>query len=324
MLLPICAIVVQPRMFTRTPTTTWCRRRATESLRYTDPHTLYAQMNDTPITVLRSHRGWRSLPLKELWTKRALLAFMVWRDIKVRYRQTALGALWAILQPFLTMVVFTVFFGRMARIDSLDLPYAVFSYAAILPWTLFSQGLTQASNSVANAGAMLKKVYFPRLILPIAQVLVPAVDFVLALFVYFGLMAYYHVPATWRLLWIPVLALATTVTALGPALWLAATNVRYRDVRHAVPFFVQLWMFVTPVIYPTATITAKLQEWGLPTWLYGLNPVAGIIAASRWILLDLSRPDVAVVVTSAVVSLLLLITGAFWFRRTERTFADIA
>ncbi len=281
-------------------------------------------MQTSKLTVLEPHQGWRSLRLPELCSYRELLGFMVWRDIKVRYRQTVLGVLWAVLQPLLTMVVFTIFFGRMAGIDSLGMPYAVFSYAGILPWTLFSQGLTQASNSVVGSAALIRKVYFPRLILPLSQIVVPAIDFALAFLVYLGLMVFYGVPFTPRLLLIPMLLLLTMAAALGPALWLAALNVRFRDVRYAVPFFIQLWMFVTPVIYSTEAITNKLSDLGLPGWLYGLNPMAGVVSTFRWALLDLPAPDLQVVATSFATSVLLLVSGAFWFRRTERSFADIA
>jgi lipopolysaccharide transport system permease protein len=276
-----------------------------------------------PVTVIRPSGGWPRLDLAELWAYRELLYFFIWRDVKVRYKQTLLGAAWAILQPLLAMVVFTVFFGRMANIDSDGYPYPIFSYAALLPWTLFAQGVSQASNSLVGAQNLLKKVYFPRLLVPAASALAPVVDFVLACSVFLVLMARYDVAPTPRMLLLPALVALTLATSLGVGLWLSALNVRYRDVRHALPFFVQLWLFVTPVIYPTSKVVEKLSDLGLPGWLYGLNPMAGVVSGFRWALLGSAAAHWGVVLASAMVAGLLLAGGLCWFRRTERGFADL-
>ncbi len=275
------------------------------------------------VTIVRPSSGWTPIDFREIWAYRELLYFFVWRDIKVRYKQTLLGAAWAILQPLLTMVVFTLFFGRMANIDSDGYPYPIFSYAALLPWTLFAQGVSQSSNSLVGAQNLLKKVYFPRLLVPAASAVAPVVDFVLAFSVYLLLMAYYGVAPTARLLLLPILVAVTLLASLGVGLWLSSLNVRFRDVRHAVPFFIQLWLFVTPVIYPTGKVLERLDDLGIPGWLYGLNPMAGVVAGFRWALLGSETAHVGVMLTSFVMSTILLVGGLFWFRRTERSFADL-
>jgi len=273
--------------------------------------------------IIRPRRGWTAIDFRELWRYRELLFFFVWRDVKVRYKQTLLGAVWAILQPFLTMVVFTVFFHRMANISSGDLPYPIFSYAGVLPWTLFAAGLSASANSLVGSQALLKKVYFPRLLLPLAAVGAPVVDFCLGFLVYIGMMFWYGIMPSWRLLLVPPLLLLVALTSLSMGFWLAAINVRYRDVRYVIPFFVQIWLFVTPVIYPTDKITSHLVKIGLPPWLYGLNPMVGVIQTFRWALVGESTNVAPLLVMSLVIVGILILTGAFYFRRTEQVFADI-
>ena len=277
-----------------------------------------------PATIrIQPSEGWTSLRLKEVWAYRELLYFLVWRDVKVRYKQTIFGVTWAILQPLMTMVVFTIFFGGLARVGSDGLPYPLFSYAGLLPWTFFAQGVSQASNSLVGSANLIKKVYFPRLIVPLASVLGGLVDFVVAFAVLIGLMAYYGIWPSLTMVWLPVFLLIATAAGLGVGLWLSALNVEYRDFRHVVPFLIQLWLFATPVIYPASTVQEKLSSMGLPTWLYGLNPMAGVVQGFRWALFGRSSFSPADLSASAAASALLLISGAFFFRRMERTFADI-
>ncbi|MDQ2979584.1 MAG: ABC transporter permease [Acidobacteriota bacterium] len=273
--------------------------------------------------VIRPSRGWISLKLKEVWEYRELLYFLIWRDVKVRYKQTVLGAAWAILQPVATMIVFTIFFGRLANVGSDGLPYPLFSYAGLLPWTFFAQALSQSSDSLVGSGNLIKKVYFPRLVIPASSALAPIVDFAIAMLVLIGMMIYYGVWPSAAVLYLPLLLLLAFGTALGVGMWLAALNVQYRDIRYVVPFFVQLWLFVTPVIYPMSQVTKKLQAMGLPGWLYGLNPMAGVVEGFRWALLGTGSKPGPVVLASAGVTLLLLISGAMYFRRMEKMFADV-
>jgi lipopolysaccharide transport system permease protein len=260
--------------------------------------------------------------LRELVEYHELLYFLVWRDIKVRYKQSLLGAAWAILQPFMTMVVFTIFFNRLAGVGSGDVPYPLFSYAGLLPWTFFAQGLSQSSNSLVGSANLIRKVYFPRVVVPMSSILSGAVDFALAFVVLLAMMAFYGVWPTATIVFLPLLVLLAFATALGVGLWLAALNVEYRDVRYVVPFIVQLWLFVTPVIYPSAAVVAKLEEIGLPGWLYGLNPMAGVVEGFRWGLFGGAAP-VPIIVASSVSALFLLISGAMYFWRVEETFADV-
>lgn len=278
---------------------------------------------DVPTLVIQPSRGWISLKLKEVWEYRELLYFLVWRDVKVRYKQTVLGAAWAILQPLTTMVIFTIFFGRLAKVGSEGLPYPIFSYAGLLPWIFFAQGLSQASDSLVGSSSLIKKVYFPRLVIPFSSVLAAVVDFALAFVVLLGMMAYYGIWPSATVVYLPFLLLLAFGTALGVGMWLSALNVEYRDVRYVVPFFVQLWLFVTPVIYPTSKVTGMLQEIGLPAWLYGLNPMTGVVAGFRWALLSTGSRPGPIILASTSVTLLLLFSGAFYFRRMEKTFADI-
>jgi lipopolysaccharide transport system permease protein len=268
-------------------------------------------------------RGWTSLRLKEVWTYRELLYFLIWRDVKVRYKQTVLGAAWAILQPLMTMLVFTIFFGRLAKVGSDGLPYPIFSYAGLLPWTFFAQGLSQSSASLVSSSNLIKKIYFPRLIIPISAVLGGLVDFAIAFAVLIGMMAYYGIRPSVAIAFLPLLLLFVIATTLGAGMWLSSLNVEYRDVRYAVPFFVQLWLFVTPVIYPSSRVIAKLHELGLPEWLYGLNPMVSAVEGFRWALLGTGWRAGSVLIASTGVTILLLVSGAFYLRRMERTFADV-
>ena len=228
------------------------------------------------ITVIRPSRGWISLNLRDLWEYRELLYFLTWRDVKVRYKQTVLGAAWAIIQPFFTMVVFSVFFGKLAKMPSDNIPYPIFSYAALVPWTFFANGLSQSSSSLVASANLIKKVYFPRLVVPISSVISGAVDFVLAFVVLLGMMLYFGTVPTWNVLWLPLLLLLALVTSLGVGLWLTAMNVQFRDVRYAVPFLVQAWMFATPIAYPSSLLD---EPWRT---LYGINPMAGVVEGFRW------------------------------------------
>jgi lipopolysaccharide transport system permease protein len=278
---------------------------------------------EVSITRIRPSRGWSSLALHDVWAYRELLYFLVWRDVKVRYKQTLLGAAWAILQPLLTMVVFTIFFGGLAKVGSDGLPYPIFSYAGLLPWTFFAQGLTQSSGSVISDSSLITKVYFPRLVIPIASVLAPIVDFAISFGVLIGMMAWYRIPPAASIVWLVPLLILAMVTALGVGLWLSALSVEYRDVRFVVPFFVQIWLFVTPVIYPASKVTAKLEELGLPGWLYGLNPMSGVVEGFRWAILGTGTLHISVLLASVGVASVLLVSGAFYYRRMERGFADV-
>jgi lipopolysaccharide transport system permease protein len=269
-----------------------------------------------PIHFERS-RGWVGVRFDELWLYRELLYFLIWRDVKVRYKQTLLGAAWAIIQPFFTMVVFSLFFGRLAKIPSDGIPYPVFSYAALVPWTFFAQGLTQASNSLVLSGNLIKKVYFPRLLVPSATVLAGLVDFVLAFAMLLVIMLYYGLAPSANALWVPLLLLLALGTSLGASLWLAALNVQYRDIRYVVPFLVQVWLFATPIAYPSSLLE---EPWRT---IYGLNPMAGVVEGFRWALLGTTAAPVAILLVSSLVASGLLISGVYFFRRMERTFADV-
>ena len=279
---------------------------------------------DLPLTapplnylVLEPSPGWVSLRLRELWEYRELLYFLTWRDIKVRYKQTVLGAAWAILQPFLTMVVFSLFFGRLARIPSDGVPYPIFSFAALVPWTLFAYGLTQSSASLVASQNLIKKIYFPRLVIPIASVLSALVDFMIAFGVLLGMMLWYGVTPTMNVCWLPALVLLALTTSLGVGLWLCALNVQYRDVKYMMPFLTQFWLFATPIAYPSSLLPESLRV------LYGLNPMAGVIEGFRWALLNTDTQPGPMILASASVATALLVSGLFYFRRMEKTFADI-
>ncbi len=270
-----------------------------------------------PFIRIQPSSGWVSLKLYELWEYRELLYFLIWRDIKVRYKQTVLGAAWAIIQPLLTMVVFSLFFGKLAKVPSDGIPYPIFSYAALVPWTFFAQGLSQASNSLVGSANMIKKIYFPRLAVPIATVLAGVVDFILAFAVLLLMMLYYGIVPTLNILWLPLFFLLALITSLGVSLWLSTMNVQFRDVRYTVPFITQFWLFATPIAYPSSLLT---EPWRT---LYGLNPMAGVVEGFRWALLGTDTASGPIIFVSTAVSLILLVSGAYYFRRMEKTFADV-
>jgi len=276
-----------------------------------------SQCPAVPTLVIQPSRGWVSLRLGELWEYRELLYFLVWRDVKVRYKQTALGAAWAIIQPFFTMVVFSLFFGKLAKIPSEGVPYPIFSYAALVPWTFFSNGLTQSSNSLVGSANLITKVYFPRLTIPIATVLSGVIDFVLAFAVLLGMMLYYGIIPTVNVLWLPLFLLLALVASLGVGLWLSALNVEYRDVRYVVPFLTQFWLFATPIAYPSSLLN---EPWRT---LYGLNPMVGVVEGFRWALLGTNTAPGPMIAVSSLAAVLILVGGAFYFRRMEKTFADV-
>ena len=266
---------------------------------------------------IQASSGWVSLRLDELWAYRELLYFLIWRDIKVRYKQTLIGAAWAIIQPVLTMVVFSLFFGKLAGIPSDGIPYPIFAYAALVPWSFFSSGLTQSSNSLVGSANLIRRVYFPRLIIPLASVLSGIIDFALAFVVLVAMMFFYGIVPTVNIVFLPLLWLLALVTALGVGLWLSAMNVQFRDVRYAVSFLAQFWMFATPIAYPSSLLDEPWRS------LYGINPMAGVVEGFRWALLGVETPPGTILAVSAVVALGLLVSGVLYFRRMERTFADV-
>ncbi len=276
-----------------------------------------ATTDNPPVTRIQPSRGWVSLKLHELWEYRELLYFLTWRDIKVRYKQTALGAAWAIIQPLFTMMVFSLFFGRLAKIPSDGIPYPIFCYAALVPWTFFANGLTQSSNSLVGSSNLITKVYFPRLTIPLATVFSGLIDFLLAFALLLAMMVYYNVPITLKVFWFPVFLSLALVTSLGVGLWLSALNVQYRDVRYVVPFIAQFWMLATPIAYPSSLLK---EPWRTA---YGLNPMAGVVEGFRWALLGSQISVGPLLIASALASVLILIGGAFYFRRMEKTFADV-
>jgi lipopolysaccharide transport system permease protein len=271
-----------------------------------------------PVIVIRPSRGWVALNLRELWSYRELGYFFVWRDLKVRYKQTVFGALWAIIQPFMLMVVFSLFLGRISGIAPASVPYPLFAFAGLVPWTLFSQSLIGSSDSLVGASNLIQKVYFPRLLLPVSAIGSRLLDFVIAMAVLGLMMFYFGILPSATVLWVlPLTALAVT-TALAVGIWLSAANVRYRDVRQLVPFLVQLWLFASPVAYSAEIVPPK---W---LWLYQLNPMAGVIEGFRWALLGQGGPPpVGAILVSTGVTAVVLVLGLAYFRRTERTFADV-
>jgi lipopolysaccharide transport system permease protein len=272
---------------------------------------------ESPVIRIQPSYGWIPLKLRELWEYRELIYFLTWRDVKVRYKQTVLGAGWAIIQPFFSMLVFSLFFGRLAKIPSDGIPYPIFSYAALVPWTFFAHGLSQASNSLINSANLIKKVYFPRLGIPLATVLSGVVDFTLAFIVLLGMMLFYGIVPTVNTLWLPLFLLLALVTALGVGFWLSAMNVQFRDVRYTIPFLTQFWLFATPIAYPSSLLS---EPWRT---LYGLNPMVGVVEGFRWALLDTDTAPGPIVTVSALAALTVLVSGAFYFRRMEKTFADV-
>jgi homopolymeric O-antigen transport system permease protein len=270
-----------------------------------------------PVLRIAPPRGWLEWNLDEVWQNRELLYFFVWRDIKVRYKQTAIGAAWAVLQPFLTMVVFSLFFGKLAHIPSEGLPYPVFYYSALLPWTYFAGAMQHSTNTIVENQRVITKVYFPRLVLPLSAVISGLVDFAVALLLFFGMMFYYRIVPTWHLMLLPVFLLLALLTALGVGLWLSALNAIYRDVKYVLPFLVQFWLFASPVAYPATMVPEKWR------WAYGLNPMAGVIEGFRWSLSGQGAPPVRLLSASVGVLLLLLLGGLVYFQKMETTVADV-
>jgi lipopolysaccharide transport system permease protein len=303
-----------------------------------------AEPSELPHKRLEPSKGWVSLKLRELWEYRELLYFLTWRDIKVRYKQTVLGAAWAIIQPFMTMIVFSLFFGGLAGIPSDGIPYPVFSFAALVPWTFFATGLAMSSNSLVGSANLIKKVYFPRLVIPIATVLSGAVDFLLAFLVLLLMMAFFLVTApvmpapvmfdylpyqsllgggdgiqlTLNVMFLPYFVLLAFVTALGVGLWLSAMNVQFRDVRYTIPFITQFWLFATPIAYPSSLIENEVLR-----AIYGINPMTGVVEGFRWALLGVETAPGPILIVSSTAAALLFVSGLFYFRRMEKTFADV-
>ena len=270
-----------------------------------------------PVIYIKRSRGLVSLRLGELWQYRELLYFLIWRDVKVRYKQTALGVAWAVVQPFFTMVIFSLFFGRLAKVPSDGVPYPLFAYCALVPWGFFANGLNMGSNSLVESANLIRKVYFPRLAIPIATVLSGGVDFLVSFLLLIGMMVYYgRVPGI-EVVWLPPLLLLGLVTALGVSLWLSALNVQYRDVRYTIPFLTQIWMFATPIAYPSSLVP---ESWRA---LYGLNPMVGVVEGFRWALLGTATRPGPMLIVSSLAAVVILLTGAMYFRYTEKTFADV-
>jgi len=269
-----------------------------------------------PLRIAPPSRWW-AIPFRELWDFRELLYFFVWRDIKVRYKQTAIGAAWAVLQPFLTMLVFSLFFGKLAHIPSQGLPYPIFYYSALLPWMYFATALQSATSAIVDNQRVITKVYFPRLTLPLSTVLAGLVDFGISFLMFAAMMVYYRMPVRATMLWLPAFLLLAVLTALGVGLWLSALNAIYRDVKYVMPFLVQFWMFASPVAYPSSLVPAKWQ------WLYGLNPMAGVIEGFRWSLAGSGHAPGRLVLVSAGMVLLTLLSGLAYFQKMETTVSDV-
>jgi lipopolysaccharide transport system permease protein len=273
--------------------------------------------------VIRNSGRWGGIRWQDLWEFRALLYFLVWRDIKVRYKQTVLGAAWAVLQPLLAAVIFTLLFNRVAGVASDGVPYTLFSYSALLLWTFFNQGVMLAANSIVGSANLISKVYFPRMLVPTASVLSGVVDLAVAFPVLVLMMAYFGIGPSWAVVFIPLFILLAVVSATGVGLWLAALNAEYRDVRYVVPFLLQVWLFSSPVIYPASLLYPKLEEVGLPGWVFGVNPMAGAVEGFRWCLFQTGPLPTALVITSSLSAAFLLASGALYFRYVERSFADV-
>ena len=266
--------------------------------------------------VIRPSRGWMPINLRDLWAYRELLYFLTWREIKVRYKQTLLGFAWAIIQPLFMMIVFTLFFGTLAKVPSEGIPYPLFNYAALLPWTLFSEGVSRSSNSLVQNTSLVQKVYFPRLLMPLSGILSPVVDFAIAFVILIGMMLYFGYIPTIVTFWVLAFIVLTLITALGVGLWLSAINVKYRDVRYVIPFLIQLWLFASPVVYSSSLLPERFQI------IYGINPMSGVIEGFRWALLGTTPPSYLIAVSVAI-TIAVLVTGAFYFRYHEKNFADV-
>jgi len=270
-----------------------------------------------PLLRITPPSRWWVIPAAELWQARELVYFFVWRDVKVRYKQTAIGAAWAVLQPLLAMLVFTLFFGKLAHIPSEGLPYQVFVYAGLLPWMYFAASLQNATNTIVENQRIITKVYFPRLVLPLSAVLSGLVDFAISFSIFAVMMAYYHIRPGLQILWLPAFLLLAVLTALGVGLWLSALNAIYRDVRYVLPFLVQLWLFASPVIYPPSLMSEKWR------WLFGLNPMAGVIEGLRWSLAGRGDPPGRLILVSSGIVIVILLTGLAYFQKMETVMADV-
>lgn len=276
-----------------------------------------ASGDSAPIIVIEPLRGWRGLAWRELWEFRELLYFLTWRDIKVRYKQTAIGIAWAVLQPLAMMLAFTLFFGRLAHLPSEGVPYAVFAYAGLLPWQLFSRSISDSATSLVADQRLITRVYFPRIIVPVSATLAALVDFAIASVLLIGLMAWYGLTPSAAIIWLPAFMVLMIVTGLGVGLWLSALNVEFRDVQYTLPFLNQFWLFLTPVVYPSSLVPERWQA------LYGLNPMVGVVEGFRWALLGIGRGPSPMLVVSVVMALTLCIGGVGFFRARERVFADV-
>ena len=267
--------------------------------------------------IIEPAKGWAPIELKEMWNYRELLYFLTWRDIKLRYKQTALGVAWAVLQPVLTMILFSVIFGELAGLPSGEIPYPIFTYTALLPWQLFAFALTSSSNSLVGNQNLIGKVYFPRLVIPFSSVIAGVLDFFIAFLVLLGMMIFYDIHISAAIFILPLFLVLTLASAMAVGLWLSALNVQYRDVRYAVPFLTQLWMYATPIAYSSELIPEKWR------WLYSLNPMTGVVEGFRWVILGESGLDTFSLGISAVVVVVFLISGLYYFKRSEATFADV-
>ena len=268
-------------------------------------------------TIISPSQGWVPLNLRELRDYHELLYFLIWRNIKVRYKQTVLGGAWAVLQPFLTMIVLSIFFGRLAGIPSEGVPYPIFAYTALVPWTFFANALSQASSSLLEQERLITKIYFPRMLLPLAAVLSGLLDFAIAFILLIGMMLWYGITPTLAIMLVPFFVLMATLTALGAGLWLSALNVQYRDVRYVIPFLVQFWLFISPIAYPSSLVP---EPWRA---LYGLNPMAGVVEGFRWALLGHAAIPAVLLGVSLFTVLAVLVGGLYYFRRMEENFADV-
>jgi len=282
-----------------------------------ESRSIIKKQSDASVVVIQPSVGWASLKLRELWEYRDLIYFLTWRDVKVRYQQAVLGIAWTVIQPLITMVIFSLIFGKLAKLPSDGLPYPVFTYAGLLPWQLFSGAVLRAGTSLVGNANLLTKVYFPRLIIPISAVTSGVVDFLISFLVLLGLMLFYGIIPKWEISILPFLVIFALAAAFSVGLWLSALNVRYRDVQHIVPFLVQVWMFVSPVAYST-----ELVPKGIWRIIYALNPMAGVIQGFRWVLLGSRSPDSTIFVSVVIVAILIA-AGLYYFRRMEKSFADV-
>jgi lipopolysaccharide transport system permease protein len=274
------------------------------------------ELPDKPVLIIEPSASWLAFGLRDLWFYRELFYFLIWRDVKVRYKQTVLGAAWVIIQPLVTMLIFTLFFGRLARIPSDNIPYPVFAYAGLLPWTFFANAVTNGANSIVSSSNLITKVYFPRMLIPAAAVAAGLLDFAIASLILVALMVYYGITPTPNLIMFPVLVVLVTLLALAVGMWASALNVKYRDIRYAVPFIIQLWMFASPIIYPLSLVPPKWH------WVFALNPMASIIEGFRSSLFGLGF-NLKILATSTAVTLAFLVYSAHSFRRMEKSFADL-